>query len=410
MLPSLPIFADGVFTISDRTELRARTPDQVTGKPLALDFDTLGDVRAEWKTADHAYTLADLPRYTLLDYNGNGRQGAVLDSAIARGEWKVHRVRLNAQEYASYGDLSFESLSALTPVVTPTPVPGQPPPVTTGQQVPQQAQEIRYASSDTSIGSTALLRRWTIDDHVGYQLQGGVTTAAQEILPFQQGPYGEVRAIDKTGAHDELETLLDASNTTFSLGTEDLLASLEEHWRHKYSPHTETMLGGGWYAARTRADDGAPYVFASNPIAEGEFDEYWRMGHGKTQLRLDVRLAPFINRLTGLVDEQVRGTIEGSWERRRLKFALLASGAESTQQGAYTSMQYATAEADTSYKFSEVVSLDGGVRALYQEQNGCAGQQVNTNVCPPNAAVDSTNLHQVIFFLGLTVRPVKAHF
>jgi len=399
----LSVAADGVFTLSDRTEARARAPDPITNA-VALDIDTLMDARAVWTNHNATYVLADLPRFTLLDYNGAAIQAALLDSVVASGEWRWPRVKIRVTENASYGQLSFESLALLpapgAPVAPPNPT-GQPAQLPTGQLVPPSNESVLFAASDTSVGSTLQLMPWTVLTKVGYQLTGGVTDAAQTILPFQQGPYAEATADYKLRAHDHLATFVSGSETTFSspLGTEDLLAELEERWRHQWARRTETMFAMGWYVARTRDGVDAPDVLASNPIAEAELDQDFSRGGNTGELRLDARLAPFINRLTGLVDEQIRGTIEASWGRRRVKLRGFATAAESVDQGTATSARLGLAEIDAAYKVSEALTFDGGFRAIYQEQNALAGGT--------GPIVEST-LSQGVVFVAVTVRAVKA--
>jgi hypothetical protein len=134
----LSVAADGVFTLSDRTDARARAPDPITNA-VALDIDTLMDARAVWTNHNATYVLADLPRFTLLDYNGAAIQAALLDSVVASGEWRWPRVKIRVTENASYGQLSFESLALLpapgAPVAPPNPT-GQPAQLPTGQLVP----------------------------------------------------------------------------------------------------------------------------------------------------------------------------------------------------------------------------------------------------------------------------------
>jgi hypothetical protein len=408
MLHVLPssVLADGVFTLSDRTEARVRAPDPITNA-VALDLDTLMDARAVWRAGTATYTLADLPRFTLLDYNGAAIQGAVLDSALASIEWRLPRVRIRVAENASYGQLSFESLSAIPAPGTPQPItPGQPTPLPTATLVPPTSKSILYASSDTSVGSTLELRRWTVLARVGYQLTGGVDSAAQEVLPFQQGPYAEVTADDRIDGRNHLTTAANGSETSFSQGTEDVLAEAEERWRHTWAPKTETMLVGGWYLARTRAGFGEPDVFANNVVAEGAFDQRFTSGGGAGEFRADVRLAPFINRLTGLVDEQIRGSLEASWGRRRFKLRAFASAAESTVQGTATSARLATAEVDAAYKVNKYLTFDGGVRALYQEQNALGPTPAAGGPAP---IVEGT-LSQGVLFFAVTVSSPKLRF
>jgi hypothetical protein len=400
----LSVAADGVFTLSDRTEARARYPDPITNA-LALDIDTLMDARAVWTARNATYTLADLPRFTVVDYNGPAIQPAFLDGLAASAEWRFPRAQIRVAEAASYGQLSIESLSALPAVGTPTPPAnptGQPAPLPTTNVVPPTSKPFLYGSSETSVGSTLLLRPWTILGRVGYQIAGGADAAAQQVLPLQQGPFLEGTADDKVGPRDHLATVTTDSETSFSSGTEDLLFSLEEQWRHDWSRKTETLLAAGWYLARTRAAFDAPDVFASNPVAEAAIDRQLGRGTNTGDLRADVRLAPFINRLTGLVDEQIRGSLEASWTHRRFKLRAFASAAESTDQGTTTSTRYGTAEVDAAYKVSDVLTFDGGLRGLYQEQNGIPVAGSNE----PSVAKFS----QGVLFFAMTIRPIKARF
>jgi hypothetical protein len=240
---------------------------------------------------------------------------------------------------------------------------------------------------------------------VGYQLTGGVDGAAQQYLPFQQGPFTEATADRKLGARDHVATVAGGSETSFSApaSTEDVLAELEEQWRHRWAPATETLLGAGWYVARTRAGLDQPDVFASNPVAEAALDQRIARGANPAELRLDVRLAPFINRLTGLVDEQVRAVVEGSWTHRRLKLRAFASAAESVAQGTAISARYGTAELDAAYKVSEWLTFDGGIRALYQEQNG-------PSPAGSTSPFLASTLSQGVVFLAVTMRAMNVRF
>jgi hypothetical protein len=407
MLHVLPlsVAADGVFTLSDRTEARARAPDPITNA-VALDIDTLIDARAVWTARDATYTLADLPRFTLLDYNGAAIAPAFLDSLMMSGEWRRRRVRIRVLENASYGQLSFESLAALPGPGTPqaAPTPAGPAPLPGATQVPNTGQSILYASSDTSVGSTLQLRPWTVLTRVGYQLTGGVNDAAQQVLPFQKGPYADATADYKLRAHDHLVTFVSGSETSFTpLGTEDLLAEIDERWRHEWSRRTQTMFALGWYAARTRAGADDPDVFASNPVAEAELDHDFSRRGSTSSIRLDVRLAPFVNRLTGLVDEQIRGSLEASWGRRRWRLRAGATAAESVDQGTATSTRLGFAEIGAAYKVSEALTFDGGFRAIYQEQDFQGAPPAAGGAAP---IVEST-LSQGVVFIAVTVRAVK---
>jgi hypothetical protein len=407
MLHALPLAAApaAVFTLSDRTEARVRDPDPVTNA-VALDLDTLMDARAIWTTHNATYTVADMPRFTLLDYNGSAKEAAPYDSALVAGEWRLPRARIRVAESAGYGQLSIESLSVLpAPGTAPPPTTtGQPPPPLIGQNITPVSPSFLDASSDTSVASTLQLRPWILDAKVGYQLAGGATPSARLLLPFQHGPLAEATADYKVDGHNHFATVANGSNTSFSpIGTEDLLVELQERWTHRLTRSAETLLAAGGYVARTRAASDQPYVIAPDHVmAEAAFDNRFAHGEKTGGFRADVRLAPFINRLSGLVDEQIGGSVEGSWGLRRFKLRVYASAVQSVKQGTINSVRMASAEVDAAYKVSEALTFDGGVRALYQEQNltGQAGQ----------APLVSKPFSQGVVFVAVTVSAPKVRF
>jgi hypothetical protein len=425
MLHALPLSAaaDAVFTLSDRTEARARAPDPITNA-LALDLDTLIDARAVWTEPRATYTLAELPRFTALDYNGPAAQAAVLDSVLALAEWRWRQAALRVAEAASYGQESFESLSALPNPGTPQPATnssGSPAPLPAATLVPPTSKSVLYASSVTTLGSTLKLRPWTVLTTVGYELSGGANSAARDVLPFQKGPFATATADYKVGTHDHLitaasgteasfstggeVTAVSGSEASFSTGTEDAVLQIEEQWRRQWAPLTETTLGAGAYATRTRAALGAADTYSSGPAALAAVDQRLVRRGSHWQFRAEARLAPIINLLNGLADEQIQGTIIGSWTRRRSSLRALVSAGESVHQGTAISSKEVSAEFDAAYKASAWLTFDAGVRALYQEQDELvvpAGGQ--------GAVVQQGALGQGLVFFAVTVRAVKARF
>ena len=242
-------------------------------------------------------------------------------------------------ESASYGQLSFESLTALpgpgAPQPTPSPT-GQPAPLPSATLVPPTSQSLLYGSSETSVGSTLLLRPWTLIGRVGYQLTGGANAAAQQVLPFQKGPFAEATADYRLDPHNHLATLANGSETDFSLGTEDLLAEVEEQWRHNWARLTETTLAAGWYAARTRDGFDAPNVFASNPVAEAAFNQRFNRGNTRPSFA-PMSASPRTSiGSPAWSTSRIRGSLEASWARRRFKLRAFASAGESVDQGTST--------------------------------------------------------------------------
>jgi hypothetical protein len=406
MLPTV-LAADGVFTLSDRTETRLRAPDTASNgasNGAALDLDTALDARAVWTKRSTTYTLADSPRFTLGDFNnGPATQAAFSNAVTAAAEWHSLRARVRLSEVANYGQVSFASMPVLSSsAAPPAPNPeGQPPPPATATLVPQTARSFSYVSSETSVATTLQVRPWTLSARVGYQLSGGVDSVSQQALPFEQGPIAQGIADLQLSApdRDHLRTVANASEASFSSGTEDLLLGAEEQWRHKWTRRTESLLGVGWNAVRWRSGPVAPYLYGSSPSAQAAFSQHFVRGRDSADLRVDLRLAPIISPLTGLVDEQLRGTVEGRWMHgRRLTLRAVASAGGSIDQSTTTSVKQALAELSAANVASKWLTWEAGVRGLYQQQNS-----------PVGGGVGGT-FGQVVVFLAVTWRPVKVRF
>jgi hypothetical protein len=403
MLHVLPVLAEpkAVFTLSDRTEARLRAPDPTNA--AALDLDTLVDARLVWTSRSTTLTLANLPRLTALDVNGAARQPAVNDGVIASAEWHSRRVDIRVTENATYGQQSFESVTVLpAPGSPPISTPGQPAPMATASLVPPTSQSLLFVSSDTVLDSALLLRPWILTGRVGYHLFGGADDSSRQYLPLGRGPLAQATADYQLAGstRDHLVTLANASEASFSTGTENVVAVFEEQWRHRWARRTETLLDAGWYVSRVRTASNAPDEFVSNPAAAAAVEQTFAHGRDRGEVRVEVRLAPVINVLTGLVDEQVRATVEGKWVRGRVTVRGFASAGGSTNPDTPTSVRQAMGELDTAYSPSKWWTLDGGVRGVLQVQNGSGA----------NGAIVESTFGQIGVFVGISVQAVKVRF
>jgi hypothetical protein len=407
MLHALSVLAaNGVFTLTDRTEIRVRNPDPISNA-LALDTDTLVDARAVITLPSTLYTIAYIPQLSLLDFNGAGIHPALIHGAQLAADWHSHRTRIVVSEQAAYGDLTFESLQSLpSPASPPTPAtPGQPAPLPSPTLVPA-AQSVRYAFSKTTVGSTVDLRPWTLTMDVAYQLSGGADSAAEQTLPFEHGPLADASADLKLGARDHLITIATFSQWSFSSGNDDVLAQAEEQWRHHWARMTDTSLGVGAYETHVRPSFTAPYQDDVSAVADAAIDQGFSQGANHEELRLGAAVGPLVNRLTGQVDERVSATAEAIWSRRRVTVRLFGSAAESVQQNTVTAGRYVTGEVDAVYRATDVVTFDMGARALSQLQN-TAGAAPGPNEAAPIVGVQ---FNQVVAFLGVTVHALKTRF
>jgi hypothetical protein len=404
MLHVLPVSAEpkGVFTLSDRTEARLRAPDPITNA-AALDVDTVVEARVVWASRSTTFVLANLPRLTTLDLNGSARAAAVADSAIVSAEWHSAHAQIRLSENATYGQQSFESIAVLpAPGSTQPSPPGQPPPMAAASLVPPTSQPLLFASSETTLDSALLLRPWNITGRVGYHLSGGGDDTSRQKLPFGQGPLAQATADYRFAGpdRDHLATTASAFEASFSSGTENVLAIVDEQWRHRWARRTATSLGAGWYLSRGRSASNAPDEYASAPVAEASLDQAFAHGKDRGGFQLEVRLSPVINVLTGLVDEQVRASVQGNWQRGRLTVRGFASAGESADPNTPSAVRQLVGELDTAYAPSKWWTVDGGVRGLVQVQN----------ISGANGAFVESTFAQVGVFLAVSVQPVKVRF
>ncbi len=416
MLHALPVPADvGTFTLSERTEVRGRDPDQTTGG-ATMDLDLDLDARLGLSSSHHVYTLAYTPRLTFLDLNAVGLQPALLNGLLASAEWRNGHVSVLVSETASYGERAIQSLGTLTAPGTPPPT--QPQPVANAQ-LQVTVEKFLFASSNTTVSSTLTLRRWLVTGTVGYQLSGGADSVAQQTLPFQQGPTADALADLRLTRHDHLVTDVSALQDTFSApagfpaanaaagapgtGTELILIEGQERWKHAWTRTTDTVLSAGVAEARARDSATAPYVYSTDPMVEGSVEQRFGRGKNLGSIVLDLRLAPLVNQLTGIIDERVQGSVTGTWTHRKVTLGASLTAAQSTDQSTAYASKVLMGEVDASYAHSPALSFDVGARVITQDQNTPA-----TN--DPNGPVSQTSFGQAIFFVAVTVRPVKATF
>jgi hypothetical protein len=399
MLHALPVPADvGIFSLSDRTEVRVRDPDQVTNQP-ALDLDTLVDAHVDLTSRRSHYTFAYTPRLTLLGVDSSDFSPSLLNTALVAGEWRTGPTLLAAREQASYGTLVPLAYAAAAPA-------GQPVPNT--QLAP--AQSVNYASSNTTVSSTTTLRPWVLGATIGYQVMGGVDRVSRESYPFQQGPFALAQGDYRAGRRDHLVTVASGLEATFARsptvpnGSDVVLVQGQEQWRRAWTRTFDTMLAAGVAEARSETRVTAP-VFTTDPTAEASAEK--RFGHGRTHgaISLDLRLAPFVNQLTGQPDQRAQATLQGTVTRRKVTFRATATAAESVDQSSTIASKLVTFQLDARYDQSQALTYEAGFRLLAQSQN------FPTNPGGPlDGPYTQSTFNQGVLFVALTFRPIRTHF
>jgi hypothetical protein len=362
-----------VLAVSDRTEVRLRSPGSVPDS-TAVDVETAPALVLGVGSRSLRYALAYLPRVTRWDLGTSRSQLVLLHEGSLGARWIERRVQLSIDERFSYGGVNFATIAPAGQAGAQPRIDAVP-----GSQV------IRHASSTTTLGSRLTFRLWSAALSVGYQLGGGATPGARAVMPFQSGPFGEVSATRAVRRTDDLVTTAAASESSFSSGPESLLLEVTEGWRHAWSRATRTGLAVGVSEARSRASAGAAHGSVTYPVAEGEFTRRVPTDRGRFDLQLGVRLGPVVNRLLGLVDQRVQGTVVVSRTFARLETHAFLRGGRSVAMDGVAAIRIVAGELGASFRVTPVVALDAGLRSLWQRQ-------------------DRIELKQSSVFVGVTLR------
>jgi hypothetical protein len=392
MLAALPLVADiaASVALSDRTETRLRVPGDSPPAP-SLDVASVPEARLVLASPRTGLTLAYAPLLTLWDVNEVGvRRPSWLNAGSARIDGRDHDTSLSLEEDASYGTMSFAALA-----FAPGPA-GTPPRV----DVVPSSQLIRFESSSTTLGSRVEGRRWAFRSTVGYQLSGGADDAARLVIPRQMGPLAEAVVTHATSPVDHLATTVIGSETTFSSGPEIVLVEGDEGWKHLWSAVTETDVTLGVSEARVRASPVAQSLWETNPVAEAILEQRLLSDEDRVTLRLGARLGPVVNRLLGIVDERLQGTLQSKWTHGPFAVNAFVSAQQSVPTGGPNATELLTGELGLSYTATEAVAFDTGVRGLWQKAN----QPVASTSTPGATNIVEASLTQGIVFVGVTLR------
>jgi hypothetical protein len=392
MLAALPLAADlaASMALSDRTETRLRQPGDAAAA-RSLDVTTAPEARLVVASPRTGCTLAYAPQLTLWDVNNVGARPLWLNAGSARIDWRDGNTRLSLEQDASYGAMNFAALAF------PPGQGGTPPRV----DVIPSPQIVEFESSSTTLGSRIEGPRWEFHSTVGYQVSGGADAAARSIIPRQQGPLGEGVVTYATSPVDHLATTVTGAETTFSSDPEIVLAEGDEGWKHLWSAFTDTELRLGVSEARVRTSPSAPSSWVTHPVAEAGLEQRISTAEDRVTIRVDARLSPVVNRLLGIVDERIQGTLLSKWTHGPFVVNAFASAQQSVLTEGPNATKLLTGELGLAYAATDAVIFDIGVRGLWQRaalSTPTAGTQ--------QAATGMTeaSIGQAIVFVGVTLR------
>jgi hypothetical protein len=391
MLAALPLAADVAATIalSDRTETRLRQPGDASTGP-SLDVATAPEARMTLVLPRIGCALTYAPRLSFWDVNDVGLQPTWFHAGSVHLDWRTNETSLSLDQAASYGAMSFAGLT-----VAPGPE-GTPPRV----DVIPPSQIIHVESSSTTVGSRTVIRRWELRSAVGYQLSGGATDVARTILPLQRGPLADAALTYATSPVDHVATTVSGTKATFSSGPEIALVEADEGYKHRWSAVTETNLTFGVSQARVQASPLIGVTGETHPVAEATLDHGISTGVDRVTLHVGARLGPVVNRLLGVVDERVQGTVLSKWTHGPFVVNAFGSAQRSVPYEGPNATALLTGELGLSYTAVAAVVFDVGVRGVWQRAN----QALTSTSTPGGTDVVEASIAQGTVFVGVTFR------
>lgn len=404
--------AAGTIDLSNHTEVRGRSAQGVIPNP---SLDLLDTATARLGLTTHEASFRIGYSATVLDVDAElFNPPLFLQTGDVGASWRRQEMSLGASEFASYGvenSASFGPLpaapgaSALPPPTNeaagsaPTPPSGTspmtPPLLPTmpaNVQLLAAPQNLTFVSSRSEIAaSDRVSPKGTLSLAVDYLIQGGTDAPSQTVLPLVQGPSAEAGYDEALSPRDGVELVLNArrSETAPSVCSPflptallvapgqpceplDYIEQAAGLWRHRIDPSTGITLGAGVAGVQVRLQDAQP-TFDTNvlPVASASIEHTEIVAKQTTnEYRVDLALAPFIDFLSGAVDERLQLTASSRFPSRTVVYSATLGATQtvfSTFVEPFTSVQ---ATADVEFIVSPATSLGCGARLAWQNVEG----------------------------------------
>jgi hypothetical protein len=365
---ALPVHAEvrGAIVVSDRSEVRVRDSNEINGRAVDLETSPALGVRLEGRrwALDAAYA----PRFTgrALD-EASSTTRDLLHGGTVSATWIDRRVRFVAREELLYGDMSFTSL-ALGSAVLPSTTPGQP-----SLQTLFGPASIRFTSMRTLVSARVQAsREVAVTSSFEHVRTGGIDALSRSVFPMQEGPRLEESVEYASSRVDWLTTSVRASRLVYSSGPESTLFELDQGWRHAYGAHSFVTVRAGVVGSVAR---GAPGVFGGPrtwslwPLAELTITHEHE---DRLTFAGVLRVAPMVDRLTGLIDARAQGSFGFRWSfvPRWLLRAEAGVAQSLPLREDSSGLTLVLGEAVIGWIATHVTSLELGTRSAWQHLRG----------------------------------------
>jgi hypothetical protein len=411
MIATAVLAADYAATLdlSDRSEVRARTTQQLSAPPdqpippqltpLGIDVYSLLQARLHVDDRVWEWVVGYAPWIMLPDLE-LGVTPQVYQVGSASVAWHDRLVKVTLGEDASYGQINS---AYLTPAAV---VPGQPPTI---QPAAEPATIFVESSRSYVTSSVRVNRRAALTLGVEYLFSGGADAASRAVIPFQQGPHAwgsfdyDVTRVDRLTTYASFQRAdfmtapcVTVPGQTVAPGAQcapqDVVALAEETLTHKLSRTAGLVLGAGGAFATERLTQDVPYGTTFFPVADASLQVQFGYER-RSMFQIYARLAPYVNMLDGIVANNLIG--EASLRdqlTRRVVVRVLVGAAQMLPTDTPAATGLVRGEVELDYLASPWLELAVGERGFWQNELGL-GTFVST-----------------FGFVGVTVREPTLHF
>lgn len=397
------------FGVGDRTEVRTRIADRAD-----YDAENRLIVLMTMRTPRAAYSLTYSPTVTVMSIGRPEQDVTVFHTASARAGYGFRHAFVGVSETLGYGSRNTQILPLAGTGPEAAPLPAQAPP-DTGQQPPADGgaptagtgaptpapsaaptpaaappealrarnQVLVFGSSTTALDVTHVLSsRTTFAESVGYTVTGGLDASSKEVFPIQKGPFGRLAFGYQSSRRDRWSTIGDgllvdsspngalaAAALNGATKTTTVIVGAEERWGHRWSKVMLTELGGG--AAYSDFDTNrTPPMRVVYPVADATLTQAYLSGGTQWAASYSLRLAPFIDRTTGAVDQRVQAAASFSWSRNFWSLVATVWGLRSVDGNSQSSISSAGGGLTAARALGPAFRFELGVRSAWQTYQG----------------------------------------
>jgi len=234
-------------------------------------------------------------------------------------------------------------------------------------------QVVKYATTTTFFGITnRVSAAVNVFGQAAYSVSGSIGAEKSALYPTVGGPTLSAGLSYRLSGTDALSSTGTLQYLVSSNGPSPWLLSLSEGWVHRLSARTVALLGVGVSGTR-KPDPSGLTEYSIYPTFNAGIAHSRRLEGGVLSAGMNVVSTPVLDLVTGVVDPRITLGANVGWARSKF----------STNAGAFSVISTAGANSAGSfssfggsigvgYQLTPAVSVDGGLRAAYQQYQGVA--------------------------------------